>query len=226
MSDPHGWFFASLLFSVSAASEDAGVVRECNYLVLAGDPDEALAKAQKIGADRASDVERFLGVEELLSIDGEVQDGAELVWREREWTEADLKSFIEKKVQSRALLVDADLSPVGWYVGEIALLEVVKGGDKAQDLLAWRNVYLIKEPDANLAFQRLEIIGNLEQDAGEHTSDGNSASWKFLGVSMLQPVAEEPSDGSLLWCEPRASLPTETVLPSRDELGVFRWLRM
>lgn len=85
MSELKGWFFASLVFATSNGSGDTGVVRQYNILVWAVDPDEALTKAQAMGANRSSDVENFLGVQELLSIDGEVQDGVELVWCEELW---------------------------------------------------------------------------------------------------------------------------------------------
>jgi hypothetical protein len=228
MTELKGWFFASLVFVTTNGSGDPGpgVVRQYNILVWAVDPDEALAKAEVMGANRSSDAEKFLGVEELLSIDGEIQDGVELVWREGLWVERDLKKFLEENVRNAALAGDINLSPVGWYVGEIALQEVVEGSAKEQDLLIWRNTYLLKESSHQLALQRLEAMGQQEQDAGEHTSDGHNAAWRFLGVSMLRPVKELPGDGSLLWCELLDSSPTQTMLtmPSRDELGVFRWL--
>jgi len=175
----------------------------------------------------SSDSQKFLGVEELLSIDGKIQDGVELVWREETWAEGDLKQFIEENVINTALAGDTDLSPVDWYVGEITLLEVVEGSAKEQDLLIWRNTYLLEEPSGQVAFQRLESMGQQEQDAGRHTSDGQNAAWRFLGVSMLKPVEELPADGSLLWCERLDSSPTQMMLnmPSRDELGIFRWLK-
>ena len=218
-------FFASLVFKIINGLADS-VVRQCNILVLASGPDEALARAEGLGVVRSSDSEKFLGVQELLSIDGKIQDGVELVWREETWAEGDLKKFIEENVINKALAGNTDLSPVGWYVGEITLLEVGEGGDKEQDLLIWRNTYLLEEPSGQVAFQRLESMGQQEQDAGGHTSDGQNATWRFLGVSMLTPVEELPADGSLLWCEHLDSSPTQMMLnmPSRDELGVFRWL--
>lgn len=129
-------------------------------------------------------------------------------------------------MQKTALAEDVNLSPVGWYVGEIALQELVEGSAKEQDLLIWRNTYLLKESSRQLSLQRLEAMGQQEQDAGEHTSDGHDAEWRFLGVSMLRPVKELPSNGSLLWCELLNLSSTQTMLtmPSRDELGVFTWL--
>jgi hypothetical protein len=218
-------FFASLVFDIVNGLADS-VVRQCNILVLASSPDEALARAKRLGVDRSSESQKFLGVEDLLGIDGKIRDGVELVWRERLWTENDLKKFLEENVRNAALPGDNVLSPVGWYVGEITLLEVVEGSAKEQDLLIWRNTYLLEEPSGQAAFQRLQSMGQQEQDAGGHTSDGQNAEWRFLGVSMLRPVEELPADGSLLWCERLSLSPTQMMqsMPSRDELGVFRWL--
>jgi hypothetical protein len=219
-------YFASLVFEIINSLADS-VVRQCNILVSAANPDEALAKARAAGVDRSSEVERFLGVEELLIIHDEVQDGVELVWGERLWTENDLKKFLEKNVRNAALHGDNNLSLVGWYVGEITLQEVVDESAEYDKFLIWQNTYLLKEPNSQLALQRLETMGQLEEEAGAHTSDGYNATWKFLGVSMLLPVEEFPADGSLLWCERLDLSPTQMMLnmPSRDELGVFRWLK-
>lgn len=81
-------FFASLVFEIINGLADS-VVRQCNILVLASSPDEALARAERLGVDRSCNSEKFLGVEELLSIDGKIQDGVELVWREETWAEGD-----------------------------------------------------------------------------------------------------------------------------------------
>jgi|ERR1700731_226756 len=216
-------FFASLIFATINGLKDTGVVRQCNILVSAANPDEALAKAQAAGVARLSEMERFLGVEELLIIQDEVQDGVELAWEERLWTENDLKKFLEENVNA-ALLGDNNLSPVGWYVGEITLQEVVDESAGYQEVLIWKNTYLLKEPNGQCALQRLETMGQLEQEVGAHTSDGYNATWKFLGVSMLRPVEELPADGSLLWCERLNLSPAQIQMPSRDELGVFKWL--
>lgn len=219
-------FFASLVFEIANGLADS-LVRQSNILVLATSPEEALARAEGFGVDRSSDSEKFLGVEELLSIDGKIQDGVELVWREETWAEGDLKKFIEEKVINTVLAAATGLSPVGWYVGEITLLEVVDRRAKEKDLLIWRNTYLLEEPSGQIAFQRIESMGQQEQDAGRHTSDGQNAEWRFLGVSMLKPVEELPANGSLLWCERLGLSPTQMMLnmPSRDELGIFRWLK-
>jgi hypothetical protein len=91
-------FFASLVFEINNGLADTGMVRQCNILVLASSPDEALARAKRLGVDRSSESQKFLGVEDLLGIDGKIQDGVELVWRERLWTENDLKKFLEENV--------------------------------------------------------------------------------------------------------------------------------
>jgi hypothetical protein len=43
---------------------------------------------------------------------------------------------------------------------------------------------------------------------------------------MLRPVKELPGDGSLLWCELLPLSPAQSMqtMPSRDELGIFKWL--
>jgi hypothetical protein len=214
------------VFEITDGLADAGVVRQCNILVSAVSPDEALAGAERLGIDRSSKSEKFIGVEELLSIDEKIQDGVELVWGEETWTKDDLKKFTEQNVIETALVGNTARSPVGWYAGEITLLEIVAGSTKEQDLLIWRNTYLIEAPNGELALQRLKSMGQQEQDAGGHTSDGHTAEWRFLGVSMLRPVKESPADGSLLWCDHLSLSPTQMrqSMPSRDELGVFRWL--
>jgi hypothetical protein len=217
-------FFASLLFEITNGFADSAVQR-CNILLSAPTPDQALIKARAAGVDRSSEIEKFLGVEELLIIHGEVEDGVELVWRERLWTENDLKKFLEENMCNAPLPAENNLSPVGWYVGEITLLEIVDESAEHDKLLIWGNTYLLKVSNRQLALQRLESMGQQEQEAGAHTSDGYKATWKFLGVSMLWPVQESPADGSLLWCERLMLSPAQIQLPSRDELGVFRWLR-
>jgi hypothetical protein len=208
MNDLQNVFFATLVFGPVGGLGETNLFRQCNFLVLAASRDEALAKAQELGRVRASDSEQFLGVEELLSIDGEIQDGIELVWREGLWKEHDLELFLGEKIRKSTLADDVDTSPVGWYAGEVALLEVVESDSKEQDQLIWRNTYLLNESDARRALQRLETIGQQEQDAGEHTSDGHSATWRFLGVSLIRALAELPADGSLLWCDLLESPPT------------------
>jgi hypothetical protein len=214
-------FFASLVFASSN-----GNVRQCNILLLAVSPDIALGKAQAAGVERCSNGEKFLGVEELLCIDGEIQNGVELVWRECLWAENDLNKFRKQNTFFLSVLSHPEVSSTGWYVGEITLLERVKIHLEGQQFLIWRSTYLLNESESQLAIQLLNDMGNAEQNEGDHTSDGQEATWQFLGVSMLKPVEELPADGSLLWCEQLKSSAAQISvrMPSRDELGVFRWL--
>jgi hypothetical protein len=62
-------------------------------------------------------------------------------------------------VRNAALHGDNDLSPVGWYVGEITLQEIVDASAEYDKLLIWKNTYLLKESNSQLALQRLQTMG-------------------------------------------------------------------
>jgi hypothetical protein len=219
-------FFAELLLSGAKGEEKCGMVEEYNMLIVANSADEALSKAGVVGQQRSGDQKAFLGVQQLLLIHDEIEDGCELVWGEGLWKETDIREFLEGSARDlRKESFSSSSSPVGWHVGEIALQEIVFESVREEESLIWKNTYLFKESDGKRTEERLAEIGR-EGEADEHLCDGHRAMWKFLGISMICPVPETPADGSLLWSSTSKSNPQEAKrdLPSRDELGVFEWM--
>jgi len=185
-------------------------------------PDGALVKARVIGSDRLSTCGIFVGVDELLAIDGDICDGIEIRWRESVFMESSSAGFFGQDAQRHLLAQEAKAS---WYVGEIRLLEELDNAKNSDGGLVWDNTYLLKEPNIDAAEKRLKTIGMQEEAAGEHQSDGINARWRFKGIRRLLPLAETPADGSLLWCEDMDRSSAEIITePPRNELGMFRWL--
>lgn len=167
----------------------------------------------------------FAGVQELLRIPDELEDGVELVWIEETCSQEKLVA-IEERIDGLRLSSQTIHSLSGWYAGEIVLHERHQDGTASHDPLIWRNLYLVNQADFASAKLKIQEIGRLEQEAGEHQCAGQKAGWEFRGITKSFAIVESPGDGSILWREilENSTADVARQIPSRDELGVFRWL--
>ncbi len=220
------WFITSLLFAPPISlADDLG--RRCNFLLKAEKPIDALAKARFIGNNRGINNYLFAGVEELLAIDGEIKDGVEAIWCEETLAKASAGNLFKAARQQIDQHLGATQSPSGWYAGELVLAETFDRAIPDEDILIWRNTYLITASTALDAQRKLQDIGKQEEGVGRHQSDDRDANWRFEGILKLVSLEEIPGDGSVLWCETLNGSASEIAarIPAEDDLGLFKWLR-
>ena len=109
---PHGWWIASFIEQAVWDDEPNPSVRsrcvawENTVILKAADREAAYEKARRIGSEHESEFDnckgrtgrwKFLGLTSLLPIYEELEDGAEVIWREHVETVGRVKSRVRRK---------------------------------------------------------------------------------------------------------------------------------
>jgi len=227
---PYGWWIASYIKRLEFYDEDRSnpnrrcLARRNTILIAAPHREEAYSKAWRYGGNcEGIETERigpkgprkgfwrFEGLTSLLPIYDQLQDGEELIWRERRnVTVRKVKSWVRKKEELEAFdegTIDSGLgstSPYSWWLAvEIERFEFYDE-DKAnlnRRCLAWENTILIQAQDREEAYRKAMTHGGYsEGNEGERQErwGWRKGCWRFEGLSSLLPIYEELKDGAVL----------------------------
>lgn len=217
------WYIASLLSAGTTTASTQISAQRCQYLIQAGNHDEAYRKALEIGNRSNTKVKEFLGILDLLMVHDEPVDGAELLWSESEIGAAETEALILPRGDIRAFREGQYIS--GWYICSLVLCEVHDEGSHGNSLLVWTNSYLIRAPSVESAYEKAMRIGSKQQgEASSHRCDGERAHWEFRGIHDIVPAAEVPAPDALLWCDDLSATDgLRDMIPKKSELAVFKW---
>lgn len=87
-----GWYLAEIVMKLTVDGDTRNEVHQNLFLIQAETPDESYAKAMKCGKDEETSYENpagktvhvtFEGLSDLVDIEGELEDGAELMFHRR-----------------------------------------------------------------------------------------------------------------------------------------------
>ena len=101
---------------------------------------------------------------------------------------------------------DKNVSPVGWYFGAYLLrfveLDDAEKNDPERMFLSWENTVLVKAESLEMAYDKIEKIGQESSEPYKGGTQGIPVQWEYLGITDILPVYEKIEDGvEIAWAE-------------------------
>lgn len=102
------------------------------------------------------------------------------------------------------VIMDKNISPVGWYVGTYLArfieIEDEQNADPEARFATWENTVIVKTLTLDEAFEKVEKIGIEHAEPYKNAEAEVLVQWEYLGIIELLPIYEELEDGSeIMW---------------------------
>ena len=107
-------------------------------------------------------------------------------------------------MRALSVIMDKNISPVGWYIGTYLArfieIEDEDNNDPEARFATWENTVIVKALTLEAAFEKVEKIGIEHAEPYKGGETGVPVQWEYLGIIDLLPIYEELEDGSeVMW---------------------------
>ena len=127
--------------------------------------------------------------------------------------------------QALSVIMDKNISPVGWYVGTYLArfieIDGTHNNDPESRFATWENTVLVKASNLEEAFEKVETVGIEHAEPYKGGETGVDVQWEYIGIIDLLPVYEELEDGSeIMWASnnPRKLKNIKPLVKDIDDL--------